>query len=319
VTSTLGNCLPTKKRNNNQPVSYYPPVSNDPASQGFDPKVLIKVAPNDMSGVATGKVSHTRVWRGLLWYEWFAQSKLFLAFLVVWLACVWILPLYTNPSWILFFGVAYALLAGPAYGGSDIMEGCEEFSFALPPTHSDRYLARLVVGGGTVLLFTIMDALALGLDLPQALTRWYVNTGLVKPMPNLEPRFLYGLVFALPFSIFAFAFVLSALSRSRALVLTAWFWGGLATLVCLRLGLHYESFYWEEWNGYFACPFLIVLGIIVIYLGYRSYRYKEIGRQFGPVTIPTRWWIWMIVIILCILLALALVSSLIEDFTKLPK
>jgi len=68
---------------------------------------------------------------GLLWCEWYAHSKLLLFFLAAWLACVWVLPLYANPAWILLFGALYALVAGPIYGGSDTIDGCEEFTFAL--------------------------------------------------------------------------------------------------------------------------------------------------------------------------------------------
>src|SRR5215831_3997293 len=81
-----------------------------------------------------------RVFGGLMWCEWYAHSKLLLFFLAAWLACVWVLPLYGNPAWILLFGTFYAILAGPIYGGSDTLEGVEEFTLALPPTRRQRYL-----------------------------------------------------------------------------------------------------------------------------------------------------------------------------------
>src|SRR5207247_3890178 len=112
--------------------------------------------------------------------------------------------------WILLFGGLYALVAGPIYGGSDTIEGCEEFTFALPPTRSERYLARLAVGGGTVLLFTALDLLALGLDLPQILAKLYVNTGLIRPWPVLKAGLLHGLMLALPSAPLPVSFVPSA-------------------------------------------------------------------------------------------------------------
>src|SRR5882724_1584046 len=136
--------------------------------------------------------------QGLLWCEWYAHSKLLLFSLGSWLACVWVLPLYANAAWILLFGGLYALVAGPIYGGSDTIEGCEEFTFALPPTRGERYLSRLAMGGGTVLLFTALDLLALGLDLPQVLAKLYVDTGLIRPRPVFKSGLLYGLVLALP-------------------------------------------------------------------------------------------------------------------------
>ena len=46
-----------------------------------------------------------------------------------WLACVWLLPLFTHSGWILFVAAGYALIGGPVYGGGDTIEGCEEFCF----------------------------------------------------------------------------------------------------------------------------------------------------------------------------------------------
>src|SRR5436190_4293988 len=124
-----------------------------------------------------------RAFRGLLWCEWYVHSRLLLFFLATWVAGVWIFPLSGNPAWILVFGVLYSLVAGPVYGGSDTLEGSEEFVFALPPTRAERYCARLAVGGGTLLLFTGLDLLALGLDLPQILAKLYVDSGLIHPAP----------------------------------------------------------------------------------------------------------------------------------------
>src|SRR5207244_6676046 len=83
---------------------------------------------------------------GLLWCEWYAHSKLLLFFLAAWLACVWVLPLCANPAWILLFGALYALVAGPVYGGSDTIYGCEEFTFSLSPKRGERYFALVAVG-----------------------------------------------------------------------------------------------------------------------------------------------------------------------------
>ena len=65
----------------------------------------------------------SRVWKGLLWSEWFAHSQILLIFLAVWLLAVWMLPLFTHPGWILLLGGLYALMAGPMYGGGDVLEG----------------------------------------------------------------------------------------------------------------------------------------------------------------------------------------------------
>ena len=227
---------------------------------------------------------------GLLWCEWYAHSKLLLFFLAAWLSCVWVLPLYANPAWILLFGALYALVAGPIYGGSDTIDGSEEFTFALPPTRGERYLARLSVGGGTLLLFTALDLLALGLDLPQILAKLYVDTGLIRPRPVFESGLLPGLMVAFPFAVFAFSFVLSAIAHSRALVLTAWFWAALLALATLQLGFWYEELVWDKLNGFFSCPLLALLATTVLWGGHRVYARKEVGHH----THPARGALWLI-------------------------
>jgi hypothetical protein len=255
-----------------------------------------------------------RPWQGLLWCEWFSHGKLLLGFLVLWLAAVWILPLVTHSGWILFIAAIYALVAGPAYGGGDTIEGCEEFSFSLPATRAQRYLARLTVGGGGLLLFTLLDVLALGLDLPQFLARFYLDTGLLKPLPVLKPRLLYGLVLAFPFAIFAFSFTLSAVSHSRMLILTAWFWSLLAAMTLAYLAFRYEDKLWHELNGFCSAPLLMLLGLGSLWAGYRAYVIKEIGHHDRPLTLPPRFWIWLLLLALGLAAGLVLISLLARQY-----
>ncbi|MEW6161066.1 MAG: hypothetical protein AB1813_26860, partial [Verrucomicrobiota bacterium] len=184
--------------------------------------------------------------RGLLWAEWFAHSKLMLLFLGLWLLAVWTLPFFVHPGWILLLGPIYAWIAGPAFGGSDVLDGCEEFAFSLPATRVERYLARMIIGAGSLAMLTGMDLLALGLDLPSVLARLYIDTGLIQARPELKPGLLYGLVAAVPFAVFAFSFALSAIAHSRMLVLTSWFWAMIAALGVLQLGFWYEELMWES-------------------------------------------------------------------------
>lgn len=257
-----------------------------------------------------------KAFRGLLWCEWYVHSRLLLCFLAAWVAGVWVFPLSGNPAWILLFGVLYALVAGPVYGGSDTLEGSEEFVFALPPTRGERYWARLAIGGGTLLLFTGLDLLALGLDLPQILAKFYVDSGLIHPAPVFRSGMLYGLVLAFPLAVFAFSFVLSILTHSRGLVLTAWFWGLLFSLAALQIGFWYEDFVYENLNGFFSCPLLIVVAIAVLCLGYPAFMRKESGRQMAPITIPPRWWLWIALFVVGLLIALTLAASLAKHYPR---
>jgi len=62
----------------------------------------------------------------------------------------------------------------------------------------------------------------------------YVETGLIKPLPQIKPGLLYGLVVALPVSVFSVAFTMSSITHSRSLILLSWFWGTIGALALLR-------------------------------------------------------------------------------------
>ena len=258
----------------------------------------------------------SRAWKGLLWSEWYARSQVLLIFLAVWLLAVWTLPLFTHPGWILILGGLYALMAGPMYGGGDVLEGCEEFTFALPPTRAERYISRLVVGLGTLLFLCFMNVVALGLDLPQILARLYVQTGLIKPLPEIKPGLLYGLIVALPVTVFAIAFTISSVTHSRILILLSWFWAGVAALAALQIGFWYENLVWDTLNGYFACPLLIAVSTSVLAYGYFAFRRKEVGKPVIPITLPGHWWLWTILFAIGMGLALALITSLVRHLPQ---
>lgn len=283
---------------------------SEPANE-TEPKVV------PLSVSIQSKVSRGSSWKafyGLLWYEWYAHSKLLLFFLAAWVASVWILPLYVNPAWILIFGGLFAILAGPVYGGSDTSEGCEEFTFALPPTRAERYLARLTVGGGALLLLTAMDLLALGLDLPQILAKLYVESGLIRPWPVFKSGLLYSLVLVLPWTVFAFSFVISAITRSRAILLSAALWSMLFALTALRFCFWYEELVWGKLNGIFSCPVLVLLSVAVLWGGYLAYQRKEIGHHTAPIAIPARWWLWIILFLAALIMAMTLIVSLAKHY-----
>ncbi len=270
-------------------------------------------------GVSTSPAAEQNLvfWKGLMRFEWRAQSRLMLIFIAGWLGVVWTLPQFINPGWILMFGLVYALVAGPAAGGSDMLEGCEEFSFALPATRQERFIARVVVAGGMLIVFTILDLLALGLDLSQAIARLYLDTGLVRTSTHVDPHMLYGLVLAFPLAVFSFSFALSANARSRALVLTSWFWGGLMGLVVLWLSLRYEFWKWKAWTGHVACSSLGISSLAALWMGLERFKSKEVVQPSKPIAIPTHWWAWVLLTLICALLGGFLVSSLSNEFFKM--
>ena len=294
-------------------------IPEPPATKGMppeparetDPKIVPLPVP---AGAVISPWNRWKVFYGLLWCEWYAHGKLLVLFLAAWLASVWILPMYVNPACVIFLGAVFAIVAGPVFGGSDTSEGCEEFTFSLPPTRAERYLARLAVGGGALLLLTAIDLLALGLDLPQILAKLYVGSGLIHPWPVFKSGLLYGLVLMLPVTVFSFSFVISAITHSRAMLVSASLWAVLITLAALRLGFWYESLVWENLNGWFSCPLLALMSNAVLWAGYRAYRRKEVGHHAAPIAIPARWWLWIILFLAGLLLAMTLAASLARHY-----
>jgi len=132
-----------------------------------------------------------------------------------------------------------------------------------------------------------------------------------------ESGLLPGLMVALPFAVFAFSFVLSAIAHSRALVLSAWFWAALLALATLQVGFWYEDLVWDKLNGFFACPLLALLATASLCGGHRVYARKEIGHHTTPITLPARWWLWILLFLAGVLLALTLASSLAKHYPRL--
>ncbi len=221
--------------------------------------------------------------------EWRAHGRLLLGFLVGWLAVVWFLPLVVHPLWILAHGLAYAVVAGPALGGSDVIRGCEEFAFAGPITRGQRYVGRLLLGGGTVLAFTAMSVVALAGKLSDVLIRVFVRSA--PASLELEPSLtLNALVWSVPLAVFGCGFVGAALSRTRVQALQAWLWGALAALAVLRGMFWLEELRFGRLNGWFAVPGLLGVTAAALGLGLGLYRRKEAAVDGGSLRMPPGWW-----------------------------
>jgi hypothetical protein len=255
--------------------------------------------------------------KGLLWSEWFAHSKMLLVFLVLWLLGAWMIPFVAHPGWILAIGLGYALLAGPAYGGTDAIEGCEEFTLSLPATRSERYLARMSLGIGTLATFVGLDFIVLGLDWTATIHRVFINAGIMEASPDLKPGLLYGLAIGLPFFIFSFSYSLSSVARNRFLILSSWIWSVLLALCVLYGGLKYEEIMWQEPTGYFCTSLFFIGGIASLWSGFRLYQQKEVGHYGSPITLPQWWWAWLLSILIGVAIAAVLVSSIAQKFPDL--
>lgn len=255
--------------------------------------------------------------KGLVWAEWFAHSRLLLVFLLLWIGSAWIVPLFLHPGWIMVISFLYALIAGPAYGGSDAVDDCEEFTFALPATRSDRYLARLVVSGATLLMFVVLDILVLGMDWQSTLKRLFLDTGLMVPSPELKPGLLYGLVLALPFNIFCVAYVVSSVVRRRFILFSSWFWSLVFSLGLLYVGVISEEWVWQEMNGFFSFPILVFSSFVVLIIGHHLYCHKEVGHYGAPISLPPGFLAWLVLWLVALVLLVLMAGSLMKRFPQL--
>ena len=228
-------------------------------------------------------------WRGLVWGEWFAHSRLLLGFLAAWLVAIWMLPKVAHPLWILALAGAVAVIVGPAFGGSDVMGGCEEFSFSQPATRKQRFDARLVVAMGCLLTFTGMNMVALSPVLPDLILSFFVSTG-IAAVELRRPELLYGVVLAVPCAALAVGFSVAALATTRAVAYTAWVWGALSALTGLRAGLSLEDYFWDRLNGRVTVPLLTVMAVVTLGIARRLYCEKEAGRASSPLRLPISGW-----------------------------
>jgi len=245
--------------------------------------------------------------RGLLWRQWLAHRTLIVGWLAVWLILGWVLLLLCHPNAVMGLGILYVLLAAPVFAGLDTVEGSEEFSFALPPTRSRRYLTRLGMGLGTVLVFTGAAVLAVWLDLPQRLWGLVVESGFTEPFVPVPNGWVYVLVVVLPMSAFCFGFALASVASSRVLVGGA----GLAGVICAgivtALGIGAEVLLWNDANGFIVCPVLLASGAMVLLLGHAVYVRKEgVSRPTPMDSGGWRWWIAGIVVLALLLFLFAL-------------
>ncbi|MEY3276884.1 MAG: hypothetical protein RL153_2152 [Verrucomicrobiota bacterium] len=302
-----------------------PPSADRPASAGSLPGENTldgnetagrRVGTPQRTGSAGKSVVQTTLWWA--WAEWMAHGRMLLGFLVGWLAVVWFLPLIAHPLWVLAHGLVYAMAAGPALGGADVLGGCEEFAFAGPLTRGQRYMGRLLLGCASVVAFSAMSIVALAGNLSDVLLRVFVSS-LPAALELEHSLTLNGLVWAVPVSVFGFGFVVAALARTRVQALQAWLWGVLAALAVLRGTFWLEELRFGRLNGWLAVPGLFVTTAGVLWLGLALYRRKEAGTAVGPLRMPPGWWTSLLTAGLALAAVGVLGAWFARNFTRLTE
>jgi hypothetical protein len=200
--------------------------------------------------------------------EWLASGRLIIGFVVAWVLGM-ALELCFHPGILLAFGCLYAVVLGTVAGGGEAFAGDEEFTFAMPATRHQRYLARLLLAGSALVALQLLGIAAIALDLPQRLWGLVVESGFTEPFPPARPL-TYWLAAALPIAGFATTFALAANG-----VGWPWFGGPLLAAVVMGLGVLAERGAWGEANGFLCCPALAVLAPLALLAGHRSYLHRE--------------------------------------------
>jgi len=259
------------------------------------------------AGAGERTISRATVLKGLLWCEWLRYGRMLVGFAAIWIVLLWVLQLLFHPVALLVFGAAYVLLAGPIIGGADAAEAAEEFAFALPPTRADRYLMRLAVGLGPLLVFQGVGAAAIAGDWPQAVWGLFVESGLADPF-EAAPGAAYAAAFSAPVAAFAGTFVVASCMAHRWGVMMAWIPGCLAAAGLFGAATGLEVAMWDRPTGLISGPVLPAAAALILLGGHLAYQRKEgVARAAGA---GTSWAVRGLIVALAALVALGVLRLL---------
>jgi len=218
--------------------------------------------------------------RGLLIREWMVNRNRMEWFLAIWLIGLWILPIASDVIAILVFGAVYALVLGVWIGGSDVLDGSEEFALALPPTRDERYWTRFLFGAMPLLAMTSAGAAAIALDLPQRLWGTIVESGFTEPYRPPLTAWWYLFAIAGSMGLFCLAFALASLARTpKGVMQIGWVKMGLFVAVLLSLSVYRQMKVPESAALGGLSVFTLVTAPLLALAGLHAYRRKEAGWE----------------------------------------
>lgn len=245
----------------------------------------------------------------LIRQEWYLSRGPVILLATIWLVGLWVLVIFNHPAWLLAIGLCHVLFVSPGQAGRDIIDGTEEFSFALPPGRSPLYLARIVPGLAFLLANGLLGGLAIAYNLPQHLWALCFSGGLTDPFaPVTGGRWYDSYVIAvlLPCAGHAVTVALAANASSRSTVSYAGVLGIIAAASVMAVGFFLESLLWQELNGFIAGPALLATAVLDLLAGHQVYRRKEATGSGGRVGNWNRsGMVWIIASILGLLLCIA--------------
>lgn len=247
----------------------------------------------------------TRIIEGLLWREWLLHRGELRWIFSAWLFGIWVFPIH--PAMFLIpFGVLSACVIAPTFGGSDVAEGTEEFSFSLPPTRSQRYLTRLGLGGGALAAMLLVGILAGLFNLPQKVWGLVFDSTLTTPFTPISHGVVYVLAFVLPMATFIHIFVSGSHARTPEDTGLLWLTGLFLMGILTGLGLLAERIFWRDVTGWISVPALVLWSTGRLAFGYVHYRLKEGVSGLPPLGRIRHFWIWIVIAIVTAFVLIAL-------------
>ena len=240
----------------------------------------MKTVECEMQTMDRAPITRWTVFRGLLWREWLLYRYSLSWMLAVWLIGVWILVLFNHPLWVVIIGSVFAETLAASMGTGDVTDGSEEFTFSLPVARRDVYLARVLLGLGSVLAFCVSSVLLMFLDVPQSVWSVLVETGFTEPLSHeYAPLWVYALGVLLPAALFSMTFWNASLCRTaRAAagsigvsLMFVFLIGSVATWIEYKI--------WGELRGLVICSASAGLAVLPLWAGYIGFRAKEVGGE----------------------------------------
>jgi len=242
----------------------------------------------------------------LIRQEWYLCRGPVILLAMIWLIGLWILVTFNHPAWLIGIGLCHVLFVSPSQAGRDIIDGTEEFSFALPPGRSPLYVARIFPGLAFLLVTGLLGGLAIAFSLPQRLWSGFFSGGLTEPFAPVAGSYWYGIAVLLPCAAHAVTEALAANAASRATVNYSGGLGIIAAASVMAAGFFLESLLWQELNGFIVGPALLATTVLVLLAGHHVYRRKE-ATGSGGGSGSRSGMVWIIAVIVGLLLCLAAV------------
>jgi hypothetical protein len=251
------------------------------------------VALNSRNATRAGERSaRGQVIRGLLYQEWLARGRLIMFYVSAWVIGVWILACFTHPAWQLVLGLIFAQMAAMQFGGADVYDGTEEFAFGLPPRRITRYLVRLCLGAGTMLLLGWAGLVATWFRIPQAVWGLVVESGFTEPGPAASAEWYAGAA-VYPALAFALLFAFSATCQSRKQLVGL---GGITVAAIFALWMVLHQVVRPRTTWWVPLVLLAVAAVVVIIIGAAFYVRKEGVNRPVQRGLDQRWTIILLVI-----------------------